>query len=152
MPKVKRPGSFFSCFLLLIALVFIWWLVSFSEYYTYASNAIENTASQSVPSKEKLRAAPAAPAKTYDTEIKYRKFFITVSGAKQVELAADFNRWGKDPIVLKGYRKGYFETSVALPAGEYQYVFLVDGKEVLDPNNKDRRTVQGREVCIKTVR
>ena len=69
-----------------------------------------------------------------------------------MELLADFNRWGKDPIELKAYRKGYFETSVALTGGEYKYVFSVDGKDVLDPTNLDRRTVNGRDICIKTVR
>ena len=70
-----------------------------------------------------------------------------------MELLADFNRWGKDPIVLKPYRKGYFETSIALTGGEYKYVFSVDGKDVLDPMNKDRQTLaDGREICIKTVR
>jgi len=88
-----------------------------------------------------------------DTEIKYRKFFITAPGAKQVELRADFNRWGKDPIVLTPYKKGYFETSVALAGGEYKYVFVVDGEEIPDPSNQDRQTLKdGREICIKTVR
>ncbi|MCQ2411054.1 MAG: glycogen-binding domain-containing protein, partial [Elusimicrobiaceae bacterium] len=73
-------------------------------------------------------------------------------GATRVELQADFNRWGQDPIVLKPYRKGYFDTSVALTAGEYKYVFVVDGKDVLDPLNKDRQILSGREVCIKTVK
>ena len=65
----------------------------------------------------------------YDTEVKYRKFYLTAPGAKKVELLADFNRWGKDPIVLKAYRKGYFETSVALTGGEYEYVFSLSTSE-----------------------
>ena len=69
-----------------------------------------------------------------------------------MELQADFNRWGQDPILLKPYKRGYFETSVALTGGEYKYVFNVDGKDMLDPMNKDRVEVNGREVCIKTVR
>ena len=86
-------------------------------------------------------------------QVKYRKFYLTAPGAKKVELLADFNRWGKDPIVLKPYRKGYFETSVALTGGEYKYVFSVDGKDTLDPMNKDRQILaDGREICIKTVR
>ena len=69
-----------------------------------------------------------------------------------MELLADFNGWGKTPIELKAYKKGYFETSLALSAGEYKYVFLVDGKEVPDPTNTDRVEENGHTVCIKTVR
>ena len=88
----------------------------------------------------------------FDTEIKFRKFFLTVPGAKQVELAADFNNWGEVPVILTPYAKGYFEISVALAAGEYKYIFLVDGKEVLDPVNKDIAEFNGRQINIKTVR
>lgn len=94
---------------------------------------------------------PQSPT-PYDTEIKFRKFFITAPGAKQVELAADFNNWGAAPIVLTPYTKGYFDTSVALAAGEYKYVFLVDGKETLDPINQDIADFNGRKVCVKTVK
>ena len=85
-------------------------------------------------------------------EVKYRTFFLTVPSASQVELVADFNRFGKDPIILKPYKKGYFETSVALTSGEYKYYFKVDGEKMLDPTNMDRQIFNGEEVCIKTVR
>ena len=50
------------------------------------------------------------------------------------------------------FPRGYFEISLALSAGEYKYVFLVDGKEVPDPTNTDRVEENGRTVCIKTVK
>ena len=150
MPKIKKPGVLFAFFLFLIALVLIGFFVAASDYYEYAAGTIENTASISPLNKESL--LTKKPVISYDTEIKYRKFFITAPGAKQVELLADFNRWGKDPVILNPYRKGYFETSVALTAGEYKYVFSVDGKDVLDPLNKDRQIIDGREICIKTVK
>lgn len=92
------------------------------------------------------------PKEQFDTEVKFRKFYITAPGAKKVELLADFNGWGARPVVLKEYNKSYFDTTVAMSAGEYKYVFLVDGVEILDPTNKDRIEFNGREVCIKTVR
>lgn len=152
MPKIKRPGTLFVLFILLFAAGFICFLTQAQDYYNYSANSVE-TARATAPLNKESELAAVTPSKyTYDTEVKYRKFFITVANAKKVELAADFNRWGKDPIELKGYRKGYFETSVALTGGEYKYVFVVDGKDVLDPSNQDRTTVDGREVCIKTVR
>jgi len=152
MPPIKRPGVLFPLFVFLIALGLVGFFVAASDYYDYAAGAIENTASISALNKESLLARLKPARLSYDTEIKYRKFFITVPGAQRVELLADFNRWGKDPVQLKAYRKGYFETSVALTAGEYKYVFSVDGKDVLDPLNKDRQVIGGREVCIKTVK
>ncbi len=152
MRKIKRPGALFVLFLVLLALVLTWFFAASEDYYDYASDTIESSASVAPLNNESLlaRAVPARPA--YDTEVKYRTFYLTAPGAKKVELLADFNRWGKDPIELKAYRKGYFETSVALTGGEYKYVFSVDGKDVLDPTNLDRRTVNGRDICIKTVR
>ncbi len=152
MPKIKRPGALFVLFVLLIALVLTWFFVASEDYYDYAADTIESSASVAPLNKESLIARLQPVRHSYDTEVKYRKFYITAPGAKKVELLADFNRWGKDPIELKAYRKGYFETSVALTGGEYKYVFSVDGKEVLDPTNLDRRELDGREICIKTVK
>ena len=152
MPKIKKPGALFVLFVLLIVLVLTWFFVASEDYYDYAADTIESSASVSPLNKESLLARMKPVKQNYDTEVKYRKFYLTAPGAKKVELLADFNRWGKDPIVLKAYRKGYFETSVALTCGEYKYVFSVDGKEVPDPTNLDRREIDGHEICIKTVK
>ena len=152
MPKIKKPGALFVLFLILIALVLTWFFAVSEDYYDYAADTIESSASVAPLNKESLLASAKSVCQPYDTEVKYRKFYLTAPGAQKVELLADFNRWGKDPIVLKPYRKGYFETSVALTGGEYKYVFSVDGRDVLDPVNLDRREVDGREICIKTVK
>ena len=152
MPKIKKPGALFELFVLLIVIVLTWFFVASEDYYDYAADTIESSASVAPLNKESLIARMKPTPQKYDTEVKYRKFYLTAPGAKKVELLADFNRWGKDPIVLKAYRKGYFETSVALTGGEYKYVFSVDGKEVPDPTNLDRREIDGHEICIKTVK
>ena len=94
----------------------------------------------------------SAKTKDADTEVRFRKFFITVYGAKEAELLADFNGFGREPIALTPYSKGYFEVTLALAAGEYKYLFLVDGNETLDPSNGDIIEHEGRKVCVKTVR
>ena len=152
MPKIRKPGAVFVLFLFLIAVMLTWFFIASEDYYDYSADTIESSASVAPLNKESLLARMKPAEHKYDTEVKYRKFYLTAPGAKKVELLADFNRWGKDPIVLKAYRKGYFETSVALTGGEYEYVFSVDGKEVPDPTNLDRREVNGREICIKTVK
>ena len=152
MNKIKHPGTLFGLFIFLLVCAVVWLFTAVEDFTLFTTGAIETAASTAPLNKESQQALTTPPRVPYDTEVKYRKFFITAPGAKKVELLADFNRWGKDPIELKGYRKGYFETSVALTGGEYKYVFSVDGKDVLDPSNQDRTTVGGRTVCIKTVR
>lgn len=150
--NIRKPGVLFVVFLILISVVLTWFFVVSEDYYDYAGDTIESSASAASVNKETLLAQAKPRKEKFDTEVKYRNFFITAPGAQKVELQADFNRWGQDPILLKPYKRGYFETSVALTGGEYKYVFNVDGKDVLDPMNKDRVEVNGREVCIKTVR
>ncbi len=153
MKTTKQAGALFSVFLLLFIGAVLWLFTVAEDYYTYTVNTIEGAAHVVPLDKESMRERLQPAQVAYDTEVKYRKFFLTAPQATRVELQGDFNRWGKDPIVLNAYKKGYFETSVALAGGEYKYIFVVDGKDVLDPSNQDRQTLaDGREVCIKTVR
>jgi 1,4-alpha-glucan branching enzyme len=151
-PTPRRPGVLFPVFLVLLIILLTFFCFEAEDFYTFTSSTLETASSVAPLSKESVLSVMDRKPEAFDTEVKYRTFFLTVPGAARVELLADFNRWGKDPIVLRPYKKGYFETSVALTGGEYKYVFLVDGKRVLDPTNTDRRTVNGNEVCIKTVR
>ena len=153
MKTTKHTGALFSVFLLLFIGAVLWLFAVAEDYYNYTVKTIEGAAHVVPLDKESMRERLQPTEVAYDTEVKYRKFFLTTPQATQVELQGDFNRWGKDPIILRPYKKGYFETSVALAGGEYKYIFVVDGKDVLDPSNQDRQTLaNGREVCIKTVR
>jgi len=151
-PIPKRPGVLFPVFLLMFISLLMLFFFETEDFYVFTSSALESAASTVPLRKEGVLTAREYRQEHFDTEVKYRTFFLTAPGASRVELLADFNRWGKDPVVLRPYKKGYFETSVALTGGEYRYVFSVDGKRVLDPTNTDRQTVNGEEVCVKTVR
>ncbi len=150
MPKSNRPGVLFPLFLIGVGAVFIWFLTAAETYYNHTAAVIENTASIAPLNKTSLQAP--APVPSYSVDVKYRKFSLTVPGAKEVELVADFNRWGRTPLKLTGGKKGYFEISLALPPGEYSYWFVVDGREMPDPKNQECRTEADHPVCIKTVR
>lgn len=153
MKTTKSSNVLFVLFLGLFVGGLVWYFNQLEDYYTFASGTIEGARAVAPLNKEDMQVRVSPVEIPYDTEVKYRKFFITAPGAKQVELRADFNRWGKDPLLLTPYKKGYFETSVALAGGEYKYVFAVDGEEIPDPTNQDRQTLaDGREICIKTVR
>ncbi len=150
--SVKKPGALFVLFLLLLCAGLTWFFTAAEDYYDYTSGAVDGAVqSAASDTQDPARAAKITPEKL-NTEIKFRTFFLTANGAEKVELQADFNGWGKNPLFLKGYSRGYFEISVALPAGEYKYVYVVDGQDVLDPTNLDRTEINGRMVCIKTVR
>ena len=148
----KKPGTLFAFLLLVLCGVLTWFFVVAEDFYDYTASSVESAASSVTLDKEDLAKLAAPVQEKLNTEIKFRNFFITVPGAKTVELQADFNGWGKVPLILKPYARGYFEISLAVPAGEYKYVFVVDGKDVLDPNNLDRVEENGRMVCIKTVK
>ena len=153
MKTTNSTGKLFGLFLGLLIGGLIWFLAQAEQYYTFARSTIEGARSIAPLHKDDMLVRLNPVSMPYDTEVKYRKFFLTAPGAKQVELRGDFNRWGKDPLLLTPYKKGYFETSVALAGGEYKYVFAVDGEEIPDPSNQDRKTLtDGREICIKTVR
>ena len=153
MKTTKHAGGLFVVFLLLLVGALIWFFNVADEYYTFMSSTLEGAVHTAPLNKEDMLARLTPAPATCVSEVKYRKFFITVPNASHVELVGDFNRWGKEPIVLTPYKKGYFETSVSLAGGEYKYAFLVDGKEMPDPSNQDRQILpDGREVCIKTVR
>ena len=53
--------------------------------------------------------------------------------ARAVHLAGDFTNWR--PLVMKPQKDGSFAADVAVPAGTYEYKFLVDGKWLADPDN-----------------
>lgn len=69
----------------------------------------------------------------------YQKHAVTFTyedeKAKTVYLVGTMNQWDKfaTPMTKKD---GYFEVTLELFPGEYEYKFLIDGKEwILDPNN-----------------
>lgn len=150
--STKKPGQLFVLFLLLLSAALTAFFIISEDYYDYTSGSIDAAAQSATLDKDDLKKLASAQQEELNTDIKFRNFFITDTRAKQVELYADFNNWGQNPIVLKPYSRGYFEISLALPAGEYKYVFHIDGKDVLDPNNLDRTEFNGRTVCIKTIK
>jgi cyclomaltodextrinase / maltogenic alpha-amylase / neopullulanase len=62
---------------------------------------------------------------------------LTYSGnGNEVKTKGEFNAWNADNSILK--KEGdVFKISLLLNPGNYQYLFLVDGKEKRDPSNKD---------------
>jgi hypothetical protein len=63
------------------------------------------------------------------------RFVLYAPGARRVALAGTFNQWDRAaaPLVPAG-RSGVWTTTLALPVGQHQYAFVVDGARwVADP-------------------
>lgn len=148
----RKPGALFALFLILLCVTLTMFFSAAEDYYDYASGSIEASAQTAALGKNDLAALARPGKEPLNTDIKFRNFFLAAPGAKKVMLEADFNGWGKMPLQMRPYGRGYFETSLALPSGEYKYVFVADGKDVLDPLNLDRTDFDGRTVCVKTIK
>ena len=61
-------------------------------------------------------------------------FLFPKPSAKSVFIIGDFNDWKRGP--MKKQPKGW-EVTIPLEPGAYKYMFVVDGKRVKDPNNKN---------------
>ena len=79
-------------------------------------------------------------------------FQISAPTARTVYLAGDFTDWESGAIRLKKVRNGNWSTTVALPAGQHQYRFMIDGNWCDDPAAACRVTnPHGSENCVMEV-
>ncbi len=76
--------------------------------------------------------------------------FLYLGEAKEVTVKGDFNDWGDKSIVLKR-KDNSFTNYVLLRPGEYEYLFVVDGEEILDPYNKDSIQSESRWHSVLTI-
>jgi 1,4-alpha-glucan branching enzyme len=53
--------------------------------------------------------------------------------AKQVTLAGTFNNWQADAHPLQPQEDGWWTTELTLPAGCYEYRFVIDGRWTSNP-------------------
>ena len=82
------------------------------------------------------------------------QFSLYAPEAKTVALIGDFNGWGSAAeIKLTPTGKGMWGVAVPLPAGRYQYAFLVNGQRwVTDPHAEQRVNDDfGRQNAVLTI-
>jgi hypothetical protein len=80
-------------------------------------------------------AAPAAVASVPARDSVFVRFVLYAPSAKQVTVAGTFNQWDQNaaPLIPAG-TSGVWTTTLALPVGQHQYAFVVDGRRwVADP-------------------
>jgi hypothetical protein len=68
------------------------------------------------------------------------RFTLRQGGARRVAVAGSFNGWNAAETVLRAAGDGsLFTATVALPRGEHEYMFVIDGRFVTDPDASDYR-------------
>ena len=77
-------------------------------------------------------------------------FFCHAPGAKQVSLIGDFNEWQAGANPMKRMPDGNWMVSLELTHGYHQYLFLVDGRPVLDPTASGR-TLNARKEPVSLI-
>lgn len=60
-------------------------------------------------------------------------FFCDAPSASKVSIAGDFNEWNADSLPMQRTPDGRWTARLDLVHGHHRYLFLVDGKPMLDP-------------------
>ncbi|VBB46729.1 hypothetical protein TRIP_D40045 [uncultured Paludibacter sp.] len=68
-------------------------------------------------------------------ELVKQVFIFHSSDAKKVSIAASFNNWSAEANPMIYNENGEWKAEIILPAGYYQYKFVVDGNWIPDPEN-----------------
>ena len=76
----------------------------------------------------------ALPRYSAKRNLHHANFFCRAPKARRVSLVGDFNHWNSTAVPMRRTPDGRWMASLELPHGYHQYLFLVDGKPVLDPN------------------
>lgn len=61
------------------------------------------------------------------------EFTFDAPDAKAVQVAGSFNRWNPEANPMQHIESGEWTTRLMLKAGQYEYLFVVDGEWVVDP-------------------
>lgn len=73
------------------------------------------------------------------TKVTFKAEKTIVNGAKSVAVVGDFNNWNPEANPMTALKTGGFKTTIDLEQGkEYQFRYLVDGKEWTNEPKADK--------------
>jgi 1,4-alpha-glucan branching enzyme len=79
-------------------------------------------------------------------------FYCEVADASHVSVSGDFNNWSTTANPMVRQTDGRWLVTIELHHGHHHYVFLVDGKKVLDPKASGvGRDMQNEKVSLLAV-
>jgi len=79
------------------------------------------------------------------------EFSYTDPKAADVRVTGDFSAWNTSGISLKN-NNDIWSVRIKVPEGSYRYMFIVDGKTLLDPVSPKIKDPYGDETSVKTTR
>ena len=98
------------------------------------------------PMSAKTKTAAPAPVR------RRVAFSLSAPDARNVKLAGDFTGWEDEAREMKRQRNGAWKTTVAVPPGQHEYRFIVDGQWADDPKCDARKPNPfGGENCTRVV-
>jgi len=113
---------------------------------TVGATALVRGARSSSPVNLAARGEVAAPVGARDSEAEpvLVRFVFEAHGARRVAVAGSFNAWKEQVLTLEdgasdGPSAGVFVTTLAVPRGTHEYMFVVDGRWIADPLATERR-------------
>jgi hypothetical protein len=79
--------------------------------------------------------APVTAVRQVARDSVYVRFVLYAPGAKRVAVAGTFNQWDqRAALLVPAGASGVWSTTLAIPVGQHQYAFVVDGERwVADP-------------------
>jgi AMP-activated protein kinase-like protein len=84
-----------------------------------------------------VAAAKPEPIKTAGPRPGHISLELVRPGAKQVYVAGSFNEWKPDKTPLAPSGNGRWVGDLTVRPGRYEYLFVVDGQWIPDPNAKE---------------
>ncbi|MGO9203516.1 MAG: glycogen-binding domain-containing protein [Limisphaerales bacterium] len=81
--------------------------------------------------------AAAEPARAPAPRTSRVSLELVQPGAREVFVAGSFNEWKPDRTPLLHRGNGHWVGDLAVEAGRYEYMFVVDGQWLPDPNAKE---------------
>jgi 1,4-alpha-glucan branching enzyme len=87
---------------------------------------------------KKTTASRTAAVKKTNTAIPSIEFKLVAPDAKEVYLVGEFNDWNASQYRLRRYKHGTYKKKLQLKPGRYQYLFLVDGEWLTDPDHLEK--------------
>ena len=78
--------------------------------------------------------AVSVPRYSSSRNLHHANFFCRAPEARHVSLVINFNHWNPTAAPMRRMPDGRWMASLELPHGYHQYLFLVDGEPLLDPN------------------
>jgi 1,4-alpha-glucan branching enzyme len=78
-------------------------------------------------------------------------FRLFAPEAQEVYLVSNINAWTPSAHEMRKESSGFWQKTLLLPEGVYQYYFIVDGEWREDPECKERLEAQFGKTCVVRV-